>query len=124
MEGFLTDQYRRHFLAREIVRVRHEGERQNPHSVFGATFLRNQNLVILEPLWDGADARENLARHVDVLRAEGIENVLLMIDLGHGWQARLFPVIEACGFKAVLLMPYRGKADMVFFVPGGQAGHV
>ena len=85
----------------------------------GATFLRNQNLVVLTPLWDGADARENLARHVDVLKGEGVENILLMIDLGHGWQARLYPVIEACGFRPALLMPYRGKADVVFFVPGG-----
>ncbi len=119
MEEFLKAEYRRHFLAREIVLVRHEGERQNPHSVFGATFLRNQNLVVLTPLWDGADARENLARHVDVLKGEGVENILLMIDLGHGWQARLYPVIEACGFRPALLMPYRGKADVVFFVPGG-----
>lgn len=119
MEGFLKDQYRRHFLAREIVTVRYEGERQNPHSVFGATFLHNQNLVMLSPLWDGADARENLARHVDVLKAEGIENILLTIDLGHGWQARLYPVIEANGFTASLLLPYRGKADVVFFTLGG-----
>jgi hypothetical protein len=119
MEEFLKAEYRRHFLAREIVPVRHEGERQNPHSVFGAAFLHNQNLVMLTPLWDGADARENLARHIDVLRAEGIENILLSIDLGHGWQARLYPVIEASGFRAALLMPYRGRADVVFFTLGG-----
>lgn len=124
MDEFLKAEYRRHFLAREIVPVRQEGERQNPHSVFGATFLRNQNLVILAPLWDGADARENLARHMGVLLAEGIENIFFTIDLGYGWQARLHPVIEACGFRPALLMPYRGKADVVFFTPGGQAGHV
>ncbi len=115
LEGFLKEQYRRHFLPREIVPVQYEGERQNPHSVFGADFRHNQDLVVLTPLWDGADARDNLARHVDVLRAEGLENILLAIDLGHGWQARLYPVIAACGFEAALLMPYQGKADVVFF---------
>lgn len=115
MEEFLKDQYKRHFLAREIVPVRYEGERQNPHSVFGASFQHNRNLVVLTPLWDGADARENLARHVEVLRGEGIANILLGIDLGHGWQARLYPVIEASGFEASLVMPYQGKADLVFF---------
>ena len=119
MEEFLRKEYRRHFLAREIVPVLSEGERQNPHSVFGTTFLPNQNLVMLTPLWDGADARENLKRHIDVLRNEGIENILLTIDLGHGWQARLYPVIEASGFTASLLMPYRGKADVVFFTLRG-----
>ncbi len=119
MEEFLRAEYRRHFLAREIIPVRNEGERQNPHSVFGTTFLSNQDLVMLSPLWDGADAGENLRRHVDVLRAEGIENIVLTIDLGHGWQARLYPVIEAAGFKASLLMPYRGKADVVFFTLRG-----
>lgn len=119
MEDFLKGEYRRHFLAREIVPVRHEGERRNPHSVFGATFLHNQDLVVLTPLWDGADARENLARHIEVLRGEKVGNILLTIDLGHGWQARLYPVIEANGFKASLLMPYRGKADVVFFTLGG-----
>ena len=115
IEDFLRDEYRRHFLAREIIPVRHEGERQNPHSVFGANFRHNQNLVILEPLWDGADARENLARHIDTLRREGIGNVLLRIDLGHGWQARLYPVIEANGFVPSIVIPYQGKADLVFF---------
>ena len=119
MEEFLRKEYRRHFLAREIVPVLSEGERRNPHSVFGTTFLPNQNLVMLTPLWDGADARENLKRHIDVLRNEGIENILLTIDLGHGWQARLYPVTEATGFTASLLMPYRGKADVVFFTLRG-----
>lgn len=119
MEEFLKDQYKRHFLAREIIPVRYEGERQNPHSVFGASFQHNQKLVVLKPLWDGADAGENLARHIDALRAEGIKNILLGIDLGHGWQARLYPVIEAGGFTASLIMPYRGKADLVFFTLRG-----
>jgi hypothetical protein len=119
MEEFLRKEYRRHFLAREIVPVRSEGERQNPHSVFGTTFLPNQDLVILTPLWDGADARENLKRHIDVLRTEGIENIMLTTDLGHGWQARLYPVIEESGFEASLLMPYRGEADVVLFALRG-----
>ncbi len=119
MEGFLREQYTRHFLARELVPVRLEGERQNPHSVFGATFLYHHNLVILTPLWDGADARENLTRHINALKAEGIENILIAIDLGDGWQARLYPVVEACGFTASLIIPYRGKADLVYFTLRG-----
>ncbi|HOD76253.1 MAG TPA: hypothetical protein PKJ17_09510, partial [Syntrophorhabdaceae bacterium] len=67
------------------------------------------------PLWDGADARENLARHIEVLRAEGIANILFRIDLGHGWHARLYPVIEANGFVPSIVIPYQGKADWLFF---------
>ncbi len=119
MEDFLKSQYKKHFLARQIVPVAYEGERQNPHSVFGAAFQHNQDLVVLLPLWDGADARENLARHIEALRAEGIANILLRIDLGHGWQARLYPVIEAGGFTPSIVIPYRGKADCVLFTLKG-----
>ncbi len=119
MEEFLARQYKRHFLAREIVPVRYEGERRNAHSVFGARFQHSQDLVVLSPLWDGADARENLARHIDVLRAEGIANILFRIDVGLGWHARLYPVIEANGFVPSIVMPYRGKADWVFFTLRG-----
>ncbi|MDD3846067.1 MAG: hypothetical protein PHC90_06850 [Syntrophorhabdaceae bacterium] len=119
MEEFLQTQYRRHFLPREIVAVRYEGERQNLHSVFGASFQHNQDLVVIVPLWDGADARENLARHISVLKAEGIANILMRIDLGHGWQARLYPVIEANGFVPAIVIPYRGKADCVLFTLKG-----
>jgi hypothetical protein len=119
MEEFLNSQYKRHFLAREIVPVRYEGEKQNAHSVFGASFQHSQNLVVLSPLWDGADARENLARHIDALRSEGIANILFRIDLGYGWHARLYPVIEANGFVPAIIIPYRGKADYVFFTLRG-----
>jgi len=115
MEEFLKARYRRHFLAREIVPVKYEGERQNPHSVFGARFQHSQDLVVLSPLWDGADAKANLARHIEVLRAEGIANILFRIDLGHGWHARLYPVIEANGFVPSIVIPYQGKADWLFF---------
>jgi hypothetical protein len=115
MEEFLKSRYKAHFLPREIVPVKYEGERQNPHSVFGASFQHSQNFVVLSPLWDGADARENLARHLDVLRAEGIANILFRIDLGYGWHARLYPVIEANGFVPSIVVPYRGKADWLFF---------
>jgi len=71
MEDFLKSQYKKHFLARQIVPVAYEGERQNPHSVFGAAFQQNQDLVVLLPLWDGADARENLARHMQALVGKG-----------------------------------------------------
>jgi len=115
MEEFLKGQYRRHFLAREITPVSYEGERRNPHSVFAVHFQRGQGLVTLTPLWDGADTLENLKKHVDVLRGEGIANIFFEIDLGHGWQARLYPVIEACGFEPCLVVPYGGRADTAIF---------
>lgn len=115
MEGFLEDQYRRHVLAREIVPVHHEGERRNAHSVFAANFQRSMDLVTLTPLWDGVDARENLKKHIDVLRHEGIANIFFEIDLGQGWQVRLYPVIVENGFEPCLIIPYGGRADTTIF---------
>jgi hypothetical protein len=69
----------------------------------------------LRPVWDGVDISINLAKHIKVLKGEGILNIFLLIDLGYAWQANLAPAIGENNFMPQLILPYAGKADIVIF---------
>ncbi len=116
---FLDAEYQRLALAREVVPVRDEGERQSVHSVFAAEHDRSRGAVTLRPLWPGADAADNLRQHLAVLRRSGVEGLLFELDLGVGWQAALGGVLAAAGFVPQLLLPYAGEADVVVYCHAG-----
>lgn len=115
LEAFLKAQYSRLFLAREIRLTRHEGEQRPPYSIFAPQFDRTNRQITLRAAWDGADAAENLARHIKVLKAENLSNIFFEVDLAHAWQAALTAILLAQGFMPRLVIPYGGKADVVVF---------
>jgi hypothetical protein len=112
-EGFLRREYDRLSLAREVRHARPEGEARPAHSVLGAHLEHAQLRATLRPLWDGEDAAANLADHVEVLAAEGIENLLLELDLGWAWQGSwAAPALEQ-GFVPRLVLPRGGRSDLL-----------
>ncbi len=115
LEDFLRAEYRRLFFAREIRSTRYGGEQRPAYSVFAPQFDRTNRQVTLRPIWDGADASENLSRHIKVLKTENLPNIFFEVDLGHPWQANLSQIIIDSGFRPRLILPYGGEADVVVF---------
>ncbi|MHB8769994.1 MAG: hypothetical protein ACYC7J_03275 [Syntrophales bacterium] len=112
---WLTREYDRLVLAREIRIVRAMGETRLGASLFAAQIVRERAEATLRPLLPGADLAANVARHVRYLRADGLTTLLFEIDLGLPWHAELIPVLMANGFTPALLLPFAGQADLVIF---------
>jgi hypothetical protein len=112
---YLETEYRRLVLPREVRPTGLAGETQPPHSVLATEFDRLQGRVILRPMWPGADAEENIAQHVKLLRDESILNILFAMDLGQAWQAGLAPGLLHQQFEPCCLLPYAGEGDVVLF---------
>jgi hypothetical protein len=119
LESFLCEAYGRLVLPREILHVTFDGENLGAHSVFSVEFDRTQSSVTIRPIWEGADAAQNVREHLNVLRSEGLRNIFFEIDLGVSWQAKLAPLLFQKGFAPVLLLPYAGEADIVLFQAAG-----
>lgn len=115
LEAFLTAEYKRLFLAREIRLTMHEGEQRSPYSIFAPQFDRTNRQITLRAIWDGADAAENLGQHVTVLTAENLLNIFFEVDLAHAWEAGLTGILLDQGFAPRLVLPYGGEADVVVF---------
>lgn len=114
-ETFLRTQYKDLSFARNIITTNYAGESRPLHSVFATEFVRAQRAAFLRPIWDGADVSINLAKHIKVLKGEGILSIFLLIDLGYAWQANVVPSLLENGFIPRLVLPYAGKADIVIF---------
>ncbi len=115
LKAWLTGEYDRLVLAREIRNVLDMGERRSGSSLFAAEISRQRAEATLRPLWPGADWAANVAGHVRYLREEGLINLLFEIDLGVPWHAELVPVLMDRGFKPALILPFAGRADIVVF---------
>jgi hypothetical protein len=115
LEAFLKAEYGRLFLAREIRLTIYEGEHRSPYSIFAPQFDRGNRQITLSAIWDGADAAENIARHIAVLKAENLPNIFFEVDLAHAWQAGLAGVLLDQGFVPRLVLPYGGEGDVVVF---------
>jgi hypothetical protein len=115
LAAWLTGEYDRLVLARQIRTVRDMGETRSGSSLFAAEISRERAEALLRPLWPGADLAANVAGHVCYLRDDGLVNLLFEIDLGVPWHAELILVLMAQGFKPALLLPFAGRADLVVF---------
>ncbi len=115
IEPFLAETYQRLVLPREIIVIRDVGEHHPEHSVISAEFEHPQKRVRLRPLWLGKDMAQNLSRHVDAFRKEGISNVLFELDLGISEHALWIPALTEQHFIPRVVLPYAGKGDLVIF---------
>jgi len=115
LKAWLTGEYDRLVLARQIRHIQDMGERRSGPSLFAAEISRHRAEATLRPLWPGADWAANLAGHVRYLREEGLINLLFEVDLGVPWHAELVPVLMDRGFKPTLILPFAGRADIVVF---------
>lgn len=115
LEAFVTGQYHRLVLPREVRLARHEGESRGPHSVLSAEFGRLQQRVMLRAMWAGEDLETNLAQHLRLFHQEGLPNVFFSMDLGQSWQVDCTGPLLRNGFEPRLLVPYAGDGDVVMF---------
>ncbi len=118
LEEFLKKEYRRLYFARRMKPTESAGEARPEHSVFAARFVKAQNTVILNTIWDGVDFSDNLDRHIRTLGNEGIPNIFFEIDLAYAWQANLIPLLLRREFIPRLVLPYAGEGDIVLFQHG------
>jgi len=115
LSPFLKDYYNRLALARDIHLYQSEGEKRPSYSIMSTHLDRVQGHVTLRPMLDGEDAAENMARHLAILKAEGIANIFCNIDLGIPWQSNWVPALLQQRFSPKLVLPFGGKADLVVF---------
>ncbi len=115
LTAWLTLQYDRLVLARQIRPVRAMGETRQGSSLLAAELSREGAEALLRPLWPGDDLAANVERHVRYLKGDGLLNLFFEIDLGVPWQGELIPPLMANGFRPKLLLPFAGHADLVIF---------
>lgn len=115
LEMFVRREYARLALPREIRLDQPSGETLPGHSVLCAEFDRIHGRVTLRPMWPGADAAENIERHVRLMKAENILNINFVVDLGCSWQTVFIPGLMDRGFEPRIVLPYAGKGDLVVF---------
>jgi hypothetical protein len=121
LQGFLSAQYSRLVLARQLMAVRDSGEAKARRSVIFTEFHRTRSIVTLTPIRTGMDQEENIASHLNLLRSESAKTILFEMDLGVGWQAGFTPALLKNGFVPRFILPYAGEGDVVVFqwgVPG------
>jgi hypothetical protein len=58
---------------------------------------------------------QNLSRHVDAFKKEGVSNVLFELDLGISEHALWIPALTEQHFIPRVVLPYAGKGDLVIF---------
>ena len=114
-EAYLHQTYSRLFLPREIRMVTDDGESQPAHSVLSTQIDRPGSRVDLDILWPGADIEDNLLRHLQLFRIEGLRNVVFEIDVGSAWKSAVIPCLLRNGFRPVQILPYAGEGDIVLF---------
>ena len=115
LEDYLRQIYGRLFLPREIRKVTDDGENQPAHSVLSTRIDRTRSQANLDILWQGADIAENLIRHLELFRNEGIRIVVFEIDLGCAWQSSVISCLLKNGFKPVQMLPHAGEGDILLF---------
>ena len=115
LKDYLSRQYERLYLAREILEVQDFGEARRGASIFSAEIDQELSEVVLRPQWPGDDAAENVVRHIQRLREEALLNIFFELDMGVSWHASLIPALTANGFQPELILPFAGQADIAVF---------
>ncbi|WP_147822022.1 ATP-binding protein [Salidesulfovibrio onnuriiensis] len=112
---FLEQAYDELVLMRDIQPTNAMGEHVSGRSVFAVKLNKESGQATLRPMLAGADSAENIRQHVQVLKQEGCENIIVHLDLGSGWQAALADALLENGFQPRLVLPYAGQSDVAVF---------
>jgi hypothetical protein len=120
LKAFLHAEYERLFLMRDIHLVSHQGEQVAGRSVFATSIQPEASQALLIPMLDGTDASDTLRGHVQLLTSEGYRNILVHLDLAHGWQAAMAPALLENGFQPRVLLPHAGQADVMVLQHAGS----
>ncbi|MDD5332544.1 MAG: hypothetical protein PHS32_02265 [Rhodoferax sp.] len=115
LASFLAAQYERLCLPRQLRVTATDPSRLRDASVLAVELEYARCLAIIRPLCAGKDMAANLAAHLELLRAEGIENFLVEINTGRGEDTAFATALEETGFVPRLLIPDAGRGDLVVY---------
>jgi len=114
LHAFLEGEYHRLAFSRDILTPSDtSGRPAGSFSLLMTELDQGKGLARLRPLLDGADFATNLAVHVAALRALGILNIVLRLDLSEPWQGELYPLLPEAGFQPRLVLPNAGNSDIL-----------
>ncbi len=117
---FLEAQYDRLCLPRQVREGGGDTRRLREGSVLTVELEYPRSLAIIRPLCAGRDMAANLAAHLDLLRAEGINNFIFELNTGSVEDTAFGEPLEATGFVPRLLIPDAGQGDLVIFDHSGR----
>ncbi len=118
---FLSDQYDRLCLPRQVRETGIDPSRLRDASVLTVELEYARSLAIIRPLCAGNDMAANLTAHLDLLRGEGINNFIVEINTGRTEDTAFATALEETGFIPRLVIPDAGQGDLVIYDhPGGD----
>lgn len=120
IHSFVKDCYDRLTLPRSIILSDCAGENLAEQSTFSVALDWHLHQAFLSKLAVGQDAQVNLAKHVEILRTEGILNIFFRLDAGRVEEAVLAPALLASGFVPRLILPWGGYGDVILFQHGQE----
>lgn len=120
LAAFLTDQYDRLCLPRQLRETGGEQLRLRDASVLAVELEYPRSLATIRPLCAGQDMSANLAAHLDLLRKDGIRNFMVEINTGRLEDTAFADALEATGFAPRLLIPDAGLGDLVIYDHSGK----
>ncbi|WP_449241939.1 hypothetical protein [Desulfovibrio sp.] len=115
LRPFLEREYGRLAFMRDLLPPDPGDGLEREHSLLSTELDQRRGLAVLRPLLGGRDLAENLGRHVEALRREGIPDILFYLDLAWPWQAAMTPALLSAGFTPRLLLPHSGVSDEAVF---------
>ncbi len=123
LTDFLKETYDRLFLMRTINDANgvSNSSRSQPGTLDGERSLLAADLdtgnsrANLCPMLDGFDLKDNICKHLNLLKAEGFVNIFFTLDLARGWQAAMGGTLLENGFTPAYVLPYAGDSDKVIF---------
>lgn len=113
LKDFLEVQYDQLALPRLLLQVPEMGARSAFHSVLSVEVVHENSRAVLRLLRTGMDLKENLQAHARILRQEGIQSIVLELDLGKTEESTHASMIMASGFHPCLIIPDGGQGDLV-----------
>jgi len=113
--SFLTDQYDRLCLPRQLREQRTDANRLRDASVLAVQMDYPLSLAVIRPLCSGKDMSANLSGHLELLRDEGISNIIFEINTGRSEDTAFAEALEQTGFTPRLMIPDAGQGDLVIY---------
>jgi hypothetical protein len=114
IKEYLSQEYSRLFLPRNINLVKKEGELIRKYSVISSELKPSVGSVVLHPLIFGTDFCDNIKKHLILFETEKYVNIFFQLDLGNSHHSYFVPELLDNGFKPIFILPYGGKGDILF----------
>lgn len=115
LTAFLEDHYRRLCLPRQLRESAMDLQRLNETSVLTAELNYTRSLAIIHPLRPGRDMAENLTAHLAMFADQGLDNVLMEINVAKPNESVFGGALEETGFQPRLLIPDAVLGDLVVY---------